>query len=172
MNAGFTVMPILLLRYGLMAMIDRKALRRAAYFAPMVGREKFAYFIYQLTGLGSIVYLFFLTVKTDNSLFYAGLGTCVVGTLLYAIAIVHFAKPKKSGINIGGLYRVSRNPMYVAYFLCFLGCALMTRSMILLAVHLAFQISTHFIILAEERWCEKEFGEEYREYMRKVRRYI
>lgn len=34
------------------------------------------------------------------------------------------------------------------------------------------KISAHWIILAEERWCIKKFGEEYKNYMNKVRRYI
>ena len=35
-----------------------------------------------------------------------------------------------------------------------------------------FQGSAHWIILAEERWCLKNFGESYRQYMRRVHRYF
>jgi len=77
-----------------------------------------------------------------------------------------------NGINLNGLYRVSRNPMYIAYFIYFLGCALLTHSLILLALLIGFQVSAHWIILSEERWCIKKFGEEYIKYMNKVRRYI
>ncbi len=76
------------------------------------------------------------------------------------------------GINLNGLYRVSRNPMYIAYFIYFLGCALLTHSLILLALLICFQVSAHWIILSEEKWCIKKFGEEYIKYMNKVRRYI
>lgn len=71
-----------------------------------------------------------------------------------------------------GLYRLSRNPMYVAYFICFLGMALLTRSVLFLGLVAVFQISAHWVILAEERWCLEQFGERYRRYMGKVRRYI
>ncbi len=37
---------------------------------------------------------------------------------------------------------------------------------------IVFQISAYWIILSEERWCVKKFGEEYINYMNKVRRYI
>jgi protein-S-isoprenylcysteine O-methyltransferase Ste14 len=37
---------------------------------------------------------------------------------------------------------------------------------------LVFQISSHWIILSEERWCVKQFGDEYIDYMKRVRRYI
>ena len=50
--------------------------------------------------------------------------------------------------------------------------ALMSGSWILFALLALFQIASHWIILSEERWCIREFGEEYVRYMRKVRRYI
>lgn len=172
MNAGFTVIPIILLRYALLGVLSREALSRAAHFAPLIGKEKAAYWIYQLTGLGAIVYLFFLTVKADSAWFFAGLGVYILGTVLYAISVINYARPKTSGINVTGLYRVSRNPMYVAYFMYFLGCSIMAQSLILFAVLFVFQVSTHFIILSEERWCIEKFGDEYRVYMKRVRRYI
>lgn len=172
MNAGFTVIPIILLRYVLLGLLSREALSRAAHFALLIGREKAAYWVYQLTGLGAILYLFFLTVKADSFWFFAGLGVYILGAVLYAISVINYARPKTSGINTGGLYRVSRNPMYAAYFIYFVGCGVMAQSLILLAVIIIFQISAHFIILSEERWCIEKFGDEYREYMKRVRRYI
>ncbi|HQO42689.1 MAG TPA: methyltransferase, partial [Bacillota bacterium] len=70
------------------------------------------------------------------------------------------------------LYRISRNPMYIAYFICLLGCVLISKSWALFTLLIVFQISSHWIILSEERWCIKKFGEEYMRYMNKVRRYI
>ena len=52
--------------------------------------------------------------------------------------------------------------MYVAYFICFTGMAFLTQSRLLFGIILLFQISAHRIILAEERWCEKKFGEDYK----------
>ena len=83
-----------------------------------------------------------------------------------------FSFPDEVGFNNKGLYKFSRNPMYVAYFICFIGMALLTQSWILLGVVMLFQISAHWIILAEERWCILKFEKAYREYMKRVRRYI
>ena len=76
------------------------------------------------------------------------------------------------GMNRNGIYKFSRNPMYVAYFICFAGMAVLTRSLVLLAVVMVFQVSAHWIILAEERWCMEKFGTAYGQYMKEVRRYI
>ncbi|WP_322201799.1 methyltransferase family protein [Acutalibacter intestini] len=71
-----------------------------------------------------------------------------------------------------GIYRFSRNPMYVAYDLIFLGCATLAKSWLLLGLTACFILSGHWIIRAEERWCAARFGEEYQAYRKRVRKYF
>ncbi len=101
MNGFILLLPFFFIRFVVLAVLDRTSLQRAAMFAPLKGNEKTAYYIYQLTNAGVILYPFFLTVKA-------------------------FASPDKIGLNTDGIYRFSRNPMYVSYFVCFLGIALLT----------------------------------------------
>jgi protein-S-isoprenylcysteine O-methyltransferase Ste14 len=101
----------------------------------------------------------------------AGVCLSLAALVLYGMSIVQFARPDAGGINRSGLYAVSRNPMYVAFFLYFLGACMVTRSWLLLAILLVFQVSVHFMILAEERWCRETFGETFDKYMEKVSRY-
>ena len=101
MNGFILLLPFFFIRFVVLAVLDRTSLQRAAMFAPLKGNEKTAYYIYQLTNAGVILYPFFLTVKA-------------------------FSSPDKSGLNTDGIYRFSRNPMYVSYFVCFLGMALLT----------------------------------------------
>lgn len=89
-----------------------------------------------------------------------------------AVSIVSFSSPNDTGINKNGIYKISRNPMYVSYFVCFIGMALLNQSLMLLILVLIFQISAHWIIISEERWCIEKFGTDYKEYMKKVRRYF
>lgn len=172
MNGFLLLIPFLLIRFGLLYILSKEGLERAAFFAPLIGKEKAAYWVYQISNILFFVYLFFLKITTDSYWFYAGLGTYGLGVLLCLASVSNFAKPEENGINQKGLYRISRNPMYVAYFIFFLGCVLLTQSLLLLAILMAFQISAHWIIRAEERWCIKKFGEEYKNYMNEVRRYI
>lgn len=95
----------------------------------------------------------------------AGLGLC-------AAAMVAFCAPDGRGLNTNGVYRLSRHPMYVGYFVCFVGMALLVRSPVLLGVVLIFQVAAHWMVLAEERWCLETFGDGYARYMRGVRRYL
>ena len=172
MNGFLLLIPLILIRFGLLGMLSKEGLKRAASFAPLIGKEKIAYWFYQISNVLIFVYLFFLKVTTDSPWFYTGLVTYGLGVFLCVASVLNFAKPEENGINLKGLYRISRNPMYMAYFIYYLGCVLLTRSLLLLAILMAFQVSSHWIILSEERWCIKKFGEEYKDYMNRVRRYI
>lgn len=167
------LIPFFLVRFGLLSLLNKEAIGRAAYFAPLLDYEKVAYWFYQISNLAIIVVMGFLEIHFDPiGQFYAGVIVYVAGTILLIGSVVNFATPSRSGINQKGLYRLSRNPMYVAYFLFFIGCAMLTQSLVLLAFILVFQITSHWIILSEERWCIEKFGDEYRQYMERVRRYI
>ena len=172
MSAFLTLIPLVLIRFGFLSILSKGALKRAAFFAPLIGKEKAAYWFYQISNILFFVYLCFLKITTDPNWLYTGLVIYGFGVLLCLGSVSNFARPAENGINVKGLYRFSRNPMYVAYFIYFLGCVLLTQSLILLALLIVFQISAHWIILSEERWCVKKFGEEYINYMNKVRRYI
>ena len=172
MNGAILLIPLFLIRYGLLALINKTALPKAAYFPPMQRTEKMMFYIYQISTILILIYMFFLSITVTDIIYKIGLGVYAVGVISFAAATVSFAKPSAGGTNQYGLYRLSRNPMYVAYFIYFLGCVLITRSILFLILVCAFQIAAHWIILAEERWCIQTFGDEYTKYMNKVRRYI
>ena len=172
MNGAVLLIPLFLIRYGLLSLINKSALPKAAFFPPMQGVEKVLFWVYQATTLLFIFCLFFLKVKTGTPWLYAGVAVYALGLLLFTLSTISFAKPDKDGVNRDGLYRFSRNPMYVAYFIYFLGCALLTQSPALFALLCIFQLSAHWVILAEERWCRETFGQDYIQYCQKVRRYF
>lgn len=91
---------------------------------------------------------------------------------------VGFAKPFTSGrenflkaenLNTNGLYAIVRNPLYVGNFLVYNGVLIAYASPAALALFNAFFIvNYYFIILSEENYLEKQFGEVYNEYRRAV----
>lgn len=172
MGGFLLLIPLILIRYGLLWLLNKEALKHAAFFPPSIGKEKVALWFYQISTIVIFTYLCFLKINVDSLWFYPGLVVYSLGVLSCTISVLNFAKPARNGINIYGLYRVSRNPMYVSYFIYFLGCVLFTQSLVLLAFLIVFQICAHWIILSEERWCLMTFGDEYKKYMDRVRRYI
>lgn len=94
------------------------------------------------------------------------------GLLLCTMSVISFSAHDLYGLNTKGIYRFSRNPMYIAYFICFMGIAFLTQWVLLLGIVIIFQISSHWLVLAEERWCVETFGVAYQSYMEQVRRYL
>ena len=72
-----------------------------------------------------------------------------------------------------GLYRRSRNPMYLGVHITFLGLGLATRWtwLIILDAFLPFALYW-FAIKPEEAYLERRFGDAYRAYKARVRRWI
>jgi protein-S-isoprenylcysteine O-methyltransferase Ste14 len=81
--------------------------------------------------------------------------------------------PKEStSLKVNGLYKVSRNPMYVGVYATLLASVLYTLNPLLLGAGIFIAAVHHRIVLAEERHLEKVFGEEYTNYCSRVRRYL
>ena len=81
--------------------------------------------------------------------------------------------PKESAsLAVNGLFRMSRNPMYLGMFSTLLASAFYTLNPILFLVVIFEIVVHHKIVLAEELLLQKVFGEEYTNYCSRVRRYI
>jgi len=81
--------------------------------------------------------------------------------------------PKEStGLRTGGVYRISRNPMYLGVYATVLASVLYTTNPLVLVVGAVVVYVHHTIVLAEEEHMRKAFGREYDEYCRRVGRYI
>jgi protein-S-isoprenylcysteine O-methyltransferase Ste14 len=72
-----------------------------------------------------------------------------------------------------GLYRFTRNPMYVGFALATFGLAIVIDSTwTLCAVPIGLVLIDRLVVAREERYLERKFGEEYLSYKRRVRRWI
>ncbi|UUM29528.1 methyltransferase family protein [Vibrio japonicus] len=72
-----------------------------------------------------------------------------------------------------GIFAYTRNPMYLALFLLLVGYAYWHQNVLAIALAFTFiPYMTRFQIKPEERALEKLFGEEYRQYKQRVRRWI
>ncbi|WP_244953633.1 isoprenylcysteine carboxylmethyltransferase family protein [Xanthomonas axonopodis pv. vasculorum] len=80
---------------------------------------------------------------------------------------------RSSALVTSGLYRYSRNPMYLGYALALLGWVICQRQPLGLVI-VAFFIGymTIFQILPEERHLSVRFPAEYATYKRAVRRWV
>ena len=95
-----------------------------------------------------------------------------VRALVRARTTLDARKPTTS-IVTDGAFRYSRNPTYVSLTLLYVGLAFVVGSLwVLLMVVPAVAITHWGVVLREERYLESKFGEEYRRYAQRVRRWI
>jgi protein-S-isoprenylcysteine O-methyltransferase Ste14 len=72
-----------------------------------------------------------------------------------------------------GLYRYSRNPMYVSVGLILIGWAISFASLSLCWYALAVVVAFHLrVLLAEEPWLARTFGDAWKEYRSRVPRWL
>lgn len=77
-----------------------------------------------------------------------------------------------TGLKQTGLYRFSRNPMYVGVYATLCAAVLRTLNPMVLLVAVCVIGVHHWIVLAEEEHLKRALGEEYRSYCSRVRRYV
>jgi len=80
---------------------------------------------------------------------------------------------KTSCLVVTGIYRFSRNPMYVGFFLFLFSVSIyLTNVVTLFFLPLFSLIINKFQIQPEEKVLETIFGDEYRQYLKSVRRWV
>lgn len=172
MNAAITLIPFVLIRIVLFRWADLKSYKRAQKFAPLEKNKRSYYVVYQISQGLLLILPFFNHIQFSTWLEYLGVFFYGIGLAIIGLSIYSFTQSNATGFSQTGIYQFSRHPMYVGYYSFYLGLGLMMSSFLYLVVLMIFQICTHQIILAEEKWCLETFGTLYSTYMKKVRRYL
>ena len=77
-----------------------------------------------------------------------------------------------TALRASGLFRYSRNPMYLGMYTTLLASTLYTKNPLILLVGVFVIAVHHRIVLAEEACLRRTFGQEYVDYCHRVRRYL
>jgi len=111
-----------------------------------------------------------------------GVFMIVPGLIILLMCIADFARKGKGTLSpadptkklvLGGLYRYSRNPMYVGVLMILTGEAILFQSPMLAGYSLLiFLVFFGFVVWFEEPRLKRDFGEEYVAYMQAVRRWL
>jgi len=137
-----------------------------------------------LPGIVAFVVPLWLATSGDSRPVFspAGLPVLIAGIVLLLWCVRDFyiagrgtlapwSPPKH--LVIVGLYRFSRNPMYVAVILILLGWAISFHSLSLAVYSLAVAILFHLrVLLYEEPWLERQFSDDWVRYRTHVPRWI
>jgi protein-S-isoprenylcysteine O-methyltransferase Ste14 len=127
----------------------------------------------------SVVNLFDLSMIRFMPFRWASFFILGLGLLFTVFSMINLGKSTTLGLpdkdtvlKIHGIYRISRNPMYVGFNLLTISSVLYIQNVFILLAGLYSICIYHFIILSEEKFLENRFGSRYLEYKAKVRRYF
>jgi protein-S-isoprenylcysteine O-methyltransferase Ste14 len=110
-----------------------------------------------------------------------GGGLIVVGLAIMAAGIRNFSRaatPVRSNQPVRalvttGIHGWSRNPIYVGMFLLYAGIGMAALSPWVLVLALPLLVVLHYVVVArEEAYLERRFGDSYRDYKARVRRWL
>ncbi len=116
-----------------------------------------------------------------NPIKYAGIALIIIGILITIIVrkgfekidteIHTFKKPRKLVTN--GLFKFSRNPIYLGFTISLIGVWILLGTILpVIGILIFIVVTNNYYIPYEEQIMGKVFGNEYKKYKSKVRRWI
>ena len=148
----------------------------------MFGRAVVAFLVLPGT-IGFLVPFFLLRPDPPGRAFHdTALVPLTVGTFMLLWCVRDFYVAGKGtlapwspprNLVVVGLYRLSRNPMYVAVSLVLLGWAIAYQSQLLLIYALAIMVAFHLrVVFGEEPWLARTHGVAWQRYRAQVPRWL
>lgn len=170
-NAWFLAVPVIIVGIYI-AVFHRDTAKRMADMTSYSPREK------AVTASASVApHLFtlltiFIPLSSNTIAVIIGAPLYTIGLIGFIAAVVSYIKAPPEAPAVHGIYKISRNPMYVAALLAYAGIAVMTLNILLTMLLIVMIILHHMMIRAEEKACAKRFGKQYEQYRGNTPRYL
>lgn len=122
-----------------------------------------------------------LPIVEGEALSLGGGLIIAIALMIALVALLQFIQAKTkiepwhptSAIIRKGVYRFSRNPIYLAFCIATVGAGLVLNSWwVIASVAIVKSSLEHLVISREEIYLEKKFGDIYLDYKRRVRRWL
>lgn len=116
------------------------------------------------------------SVGLSASIFILGVLIIAAGGYLFrkAETTINPVTPEQSvRLVTTGIYNYSRNPMYIGFLVWLIACVIYVGNIVnLILLPLFVMLVNRLYILPEEKALEKLFQDEFREYKKRVRRWV
>jgi protein-S-isoprenylcysteine O-methyltransferase Ste14 len=168
-NAWILTLPLIILSIFVAKILVK---RESGESPDLTNKEKIVFTAHHVIFLASCVYSIFLPLKLGTLWFYRGILIYVPGILIEALALLSFYNTSVDKPVTGGIYSISRHPMYVGTFFINMGISMSCLSWIFLIVAIISVILENDLADMEERWCLEKYGGAYREYAKITPKWI
>ena len=152
----------------------KKRTKRAAQFIPFKSKKTkiIALSTHVVIMPFSIIYSVFLPLQTGNAWFYTGLVIFISALVMGLMATISFANTPVDQPVTRGIYRISRNPIYLSGFLLNLSISIACASWIILLCAVLWIVCFRIVVPAEESFLIGQYDAAYREYINRTPRWI
>ena len=130
------------------------------------------FFLVKTLGIGTMLYDSALTRSLGIVLVVAGFVVLSLGFFYLGRSASVGLPEERTELKTRGVYRISRNPMYFGGFLISAGSCFLFIHPVNFLLCAIYCVIHHAIVIREEQFLEKRFGQQWREYKRQVPRYI
>ncbi|GFZ30319.1 hypothetical protein CSC2_08450 [Clostridium zeae] len=119
-------------------------------------------------------------ILESNTIRYIGFFIALLGVIIFITAMATMRDSWRAGVDNtqktklvkAGIYKYSRNPAFVGFYLLYIGISLSFSNVINILFTCATILIFHFQILEEEKFLPTIFGQDYLDYKNSTCRYI
>lgn len=140
-----------------------------SWYTPTDKRHARMSFVWQAAIL---ILSLFVPFRFHTPFFFIGLILFALSLVGFLAAFISYWQTPLDKTVQGGVYKLSRNPMYFFFSVGMLATCIASASLWLLIVTALLIYETHHVILGEERYCAATYGEEYLSYKARTPRYF
>jgi protein-S-isoprenylcysteine O-methyltransferase Ste14 len=140
---------------------------------------KVSFFLNWMLFLAKAIFPDFGYISVPQPIAWAGIVLLLIGTVLFTPAVLQLGSSLRYGIPLeetklktGGIFRISRNPLYLGMFIICIGSNLYFPDVANFAFFIYTFIIHMQIIRGEEEFLSNRFGKEWEEYTSNVRRLV
>jgi len=171
-NAWVPMLVFQFITLVLFYLLNKEAFKKASEFPEKKNTLIKISIIFEWLSIIAIIYTIFMPLKLGTLWFYVGSIIYLLGLIIGSMALISFTTTPVNEVVNKGIYRISRHPFYVSYFLICIGIGLACASWIFLFYIVANIIIKLIVISAEEQLCLKKYGNAYSRYMNRTPRWI
>jgi protein-S-isoprenylcysteine O-methyltransferase Ste14 len=182
---------VLIISLSLILLITAVIIRSIVKKQTIIGRPPIPVFYFVLAKLLVLVNLTFLLLKGLNIQVYRlfaptrfidaiALLFLIAGTVVLFLAtfklsndlVFGLSSSDKHRLQTKGIYSFSRHPFYLGFILILFSSCMFNPHYINILAFTGAWLIHHFIMIKEEQFLSSKYGEEYRQYTTRVKRYI
>ncbi len=171
-NAWIPLFTFNIFTYLYSYILDKKGFKRGGDSSWVEKKDKPLLIFSSIMFFATLLVSIWIPLRTGTIFFYVGLGLFASLMFLSVIVSKDYVTAAKDKLITQGLYKFSRNPIYLVTHIMHVSIIFMTLSWILILLFIVQVLCVHFMILVEERYLEKEYGNDYIKYKQEVPRYI